>query len=71
MKCTLRELLWITSDPEIEPLPQDGLPVLHDVREISGYLGSGNGFADALAEFGRRYADQTEKDWAELKRARK
>jgi uncharacterized protein (DUF2252 family) len=42
-----------------------------DAREISGYLGSGNGFADALAEFGRKYADQTEKDWAELKRAKK
>lgn len=42
-----------------------------DAWQISGYLGSGEGFADALAEFGRKYADQTEKDWAQLKKARK
>jgi uncharacterized protein (DUF2252 family) len=42
-----------------------------DARQIAGYLGSGEGFANALAEFGRKYADQTEKDWAELKRAKK
>ena len=42
-----------------------------DARQISGYLGSSAGFANALAEFGRKYADQTEKDWAELKRAKK
>ena len=42
-----------------------------DAQVISGYLGSGDGFAQALAQFGRAYADQTEKDWAELKRARK
>jgi uncharacterized protein (DUF2252 family) len=42
-----------------------------DARQISGYLGSGLGFADALAQFGHKYADQTEKDWAELKRAKK
>jgi uncharacterized protein (DUF2252 family) len=41
-----------------------------DAQQISGYLGSGEGFADALAEFGRKYADQTEKDWAELKKAK-
>jgi hypothetical protein len=41
-----------------------------DAQQISGYLGSGEGFADALAEFGRKYADQTDKDWEELKRAR-
>jgi uncharacterized protein (DUF2252 family) len=42
-----------------------------DAQEISGYLGSGNGFADALAKFGLKYADQTDKDWAALKKARK
>lgn len=38
---------------------------------LSGYLGKGAGFAKAIAEFGATYADQTEKDWAELKRAGK
>ena len=42
-----------------------------DAWQIAGYLGSGEGFAEALAEFGRKYADQTEKDWAELKRVKK
>jgi uncharacterized protein (DUF2252 family) len=41
-----------------------------DAWQISAYLGSGEGFANALAEFGRKYADQTDKDWAELKRAK-
>ena len=39
-----------------------------DLQMIAGYMGSGGGFAEALAEFGRLYADQTEKDWEELKR---
>jgi uncharacterized protein (DUF2252 family) len=38
---------------------------------IAGYLGSGGGFAEALAKFGTAYADQTEKDWEDLKRSRK
>ena len=42
-----------------------------DPNVLSGYLGSGNGFARALATFGQLYAEQTEKDWAELRRARK
>ena len=42
-----------------------------DPLVIAGYLGSGNGFADALATFGLHYADQTEKDWEALCRARK
>ncbi len=42
-----------------------------DAQQISGYLGSGEGFANALAEFGRKYADQTDKDWAEMKRTKK
>ncbi len=36
---------------------------------LAGYLGSGDGFADALARFGSLYADQTEKDWKELRRS--
>jgi uncharacterized protein (DUF2252 family) len=38
---------------------------------LSGYIGSGDGFAEALAKFGAVYADQTEKDWQELKRSGK
>jgi len=41
-----------------------------DAWQITGYLGSGDGFADALAEFGRKYADQTQKDWEQLKKAK-
>jgi len=39
-----------------------------DPLVIAGYLGSGDRFAEALAKFGSLYADQTEKDWQELKR---
>ena len=42
-----------------------------DPLVISGYLGSGGGFAEALAKFGALYADQTEKDWEDLKRSRR
>jgi uncharacterized protein (DUF2252 family) len=38
---------------------------------LAGYLGSGNGFAEAIARFGSLYADQTEKDWEQLRRAKK
>jgi uncharacterized protein (DUF2252 family) len=38
---------------------------------LAGYIGSGDGFADALAKFGSAYADQTEKDWKELCRSAK
>ncbi|MGD0548293.1 MAG: DUF2252 domain-containing protein [Terracidiphilus sp.] len=38
---------------------------------LNGYIGSGDGFAEALAKFGSAYADQTEKDWQELKRSKK
>jgi hypothetical protein len=34
-------------------------------------LGSGDGFAEALGKFGGLYADQTEKDWQQLRRSRK
>lgn len=39
-----------------------------DPLTIAGYLGSGSSFAEALAEFGARYADQTEKDCGELRK---
>lgn len=39
-----------------------------DPLVIAGYLGSGEGCGEALAEFGVRYADQTERDWQDLKR---
>ncbi len=42
-----------------------------DPLVMAGYIGSGDVFAEALAKFGTRYADQTEKDWEELRRARK
>jgi hypothetical protein len=38
---------------------------------LAGYIGAGDGFAEALAKFGSLYADQTEKDWQELKRSGK
>jgi hypothetical protein len=38
---------------------------------LAGYIGAGDGFAEALAKFGSLYADQTEKDWQELKRSAK
>jgi len=37
-----------------------------DPLTIAGYLGAGDGFAEALAKFGSAYADQTERDWKEL-----
>jgi uncharacterized protein (DUF2252 family) len=42
-----------------------------DPLMIAGYLGTGEGFAQALARFGTVYADQTEKDWQELRRSGK
>jgi uncharacterized protein (DUF2252 family) len=42
-----------------------------DPLVIAGYLGSGDGFAQALGRFGALYADLTEKDWKELCRSRK
>jgi uncharacterized protein (DUF2252 family) len=42
-----------------------------DPLVLAGYLGSGEGFAEALAQFGSCYADQTEKDWEDLRKARK
>jgi uncharacterized protein (DUF2252 family) len=42
-----------------------------DPAVISGYLGSGKSFAEAVATFASAYADQTEKDWNELRRSRR
>jgi uncharacterized protein (DUF2252 family) len=42
-----------------------------DPLVIAGYLGAGDGFAEALAKFSALYADQTGKDWKELCRSRK
>ncbi len=42
-----------------------------DPLTIAGYLGAGDGFAEALAKFGSLYADQTEKDWQALRRSGK
>jgi hypothetical protein len=42
-----------------------------DPLTLAGYIGSGDSFAEALAQFGARYADQTEKDWEDLRRATK
>jgi uncharacterized protein (DUF2252 family) len=42
-----------------------------DPLVISGYLGNGEAFAEALARFGSIYADQTEKDWQALRRSGK
>ncbi len=38
---------------------------------LAGYIGSGKRFGEAIAHFADAYADQTEKDWEELKAARK
>ena len=42
-----------------------------DPQVISGYIGSGTAFAEALASFGVLYADQVEKDWEQLRRSGK
>jgi uncharacterized protein (DUF2252 family) len=42
-----------------------------DPLVISGYIGNGATFAEALARFGALYADQTERDWQALRRSGK
>jgi hypothetical protein len=42
-----------------------------DACVLSGYIGNGERFAEALAQFANAYADQTEKDWEELCSIRK
>ncbi len=81
----VRQLCDHKASVELEDLVGDGLVEYAQVcgellargharsgepQQIAGYLGAGEGFAEALADFGQRYADQTEKDWAELKKAK-
>jgi uncharacterized protein (DUF2252 family) len=42
-----------------------------DPRVIAGYIGAGDRFAEAIGKFGSLYADQTEKDWQALRRAKR
>jgi hypothetical protein len=42
-----------------------------DPQVIAGYIGSGTGFAEAIATFAVAYAAQTVKDWEQLKRSGK
>jgi len=42
-----------------------------DPLVLAGYIGSGDGFGEALAKFGSAYSDQTEKDWKELRKSPK
>jgi len=42
-----------------------------DPQVITGYLGNGEAFVEALGAFGIAYADQTEKDWEQLKKSGK
>jgi uncharacterized protein (DUF2252 family) len=42
-----------------------------DPQVIAGYIGNGEAFAEALTEFGVLYANQTEKDWEQLKKSGK
>jgi uncharacterized protein (DUF2252 family) len=42
-----------------------------DACELAGYVGNGERFGEALARFAHAYADQTVKDWEELKASRK
>jgi uncharacterized protein (DUF2252 family) len=42
-----------------------------DPLTLAGYIGNGEGFAEALSRFGSAYADQTEKDCEALRRSLK
>jgi uncharacterized protein (DUF2252 family) len=42
-----------------------------DPQVIAGYIGNGDAFVKAVADFGVLYADQTEKDWEQLKKSGK
>jgi uncharacterized protein (DUF2252 family) len=42
-----------------------------DACLLAGYLGNGENFGEALVKFAEAYANQTERDWEELRRARK
>ncbi len=40
-----------------------------DPQVIAGYIGGGAAFAEAIADFATAYADQTERDWEQLRRS--
>ncbi len=40
-----------------------------DVAMISGYLGSGDSFAEAIVTFAEAYAVQTKRDWKDFRKA--
>jgi len=40
-----------------------------DPAVIAGYIGNGEAFVEAVGAFGIAYADQTEKDWEQLKKS--
>ena len=42
-----------------------------DPLVIAGYIGNGGGFAEAIAAFGVACANQTVKDWEQLKNSGK
>lgn len=42
-----------------------------DPQVIAGYIGNGEAFVKALGDFGLAYADQTVKDWEQLKKSGK
>jgi uncharacterized protein (DUF2252 family) len=42
-----------------------------DPQVIAGYIGNGEAFVEALTEFGVAYANQTERDWEQLKKSGK
>lgn len=42
-----------------------------DPQVIAGYIGAGDGFAEAIAGFGLACANQTVKDWEQLRRQRR
>jgi uncharacterized protein (DUF2252 family) len=42
-----------------------------DPQVIAGYIGNGDAFVEALTEFGVAYANQTERDWEQLKKSGK
>jgi uncharacterized protein (DUF2252 family) len=42
-----------------------------DACVLAGYIGNGDRICEALARFANAYADQTEKDWEELKAAKR
>jgi uncharacterized protein (DUF2252 family) len=40
-----------------------------DARKIAGYLGNGDRFGEAIAEFAKAYAEQTVEDWKHFRKA--